>query len=68
MPVEVAGVGVRLGSKHVNWYVVSSAQALASLGRLEGTDAPVVVFGHGDPWTDGVAAALAAARAAFRGP
>jgi glyoxylase-like metal-dependent hydrolase (beta-lactamase superfamily II) len=43
---------------------LSSAQALASLDRLEGIEAPVVLFGHGEPWHDGVAAAVAAARRA----
>jgi glyoxylase-like metal-dependent hydrolase (beta-lactamase superfamily II) len=46
---------------------VSSERAVASLARLEGVEAPVVLFGHGDPWTDGLPAALAAARAAFTG-
>lgn len=32
--------------------------ALASLGRLEGVDAEVVLFGHGDPWTGGLRRAL----------
>jgi glyoxylase-like metal-dependent hydrolase (beta-lactamase superfamily II) len=42
----------------------SSEQALASLDRLEGEEAGTILFGHGEPWTDGVAAAVAAARAA----
>jgi glyoxylase-like metal-dependent hydrolase (beta-lactamase superfamily II) len=42
----------------------SSDQALASLERIEGVQAGVVLFGHGDPWTDGPAAAVAAARQA----
>jgi glyoxylase-like metal-dependent hydrolase (beta-lactamase superfamily II) len=42
----------------------SSDQALASLAKLEGIEADVVLFGHGDPWTGGVGAAIAAARAA----
>jgi glyoxylase-like metal-dependent hydrolase (beta-lactamase superfamily II) len=32
--------------------------ALASLERLDAIDAEVVVFGHGDPWTGGLARAL----------
>jgi glyoxylase-like metal-dependent hydrolase (beta-lactamase superfamily II) len=32
--------------------------ALASLQRLDDVDAEVVVFGHGDPWTGGLARAL----------
>jgi glyoxylase-like metal-dependent hydrolase (beta-lactamase superfamily II) len=42
----------------------SSEQALSSLDLLEGLNAETVLSGHGDPWTDGVPAALAAARAA----
>jgi glyoxylase-like metal-dependent hydrolase (beta-lactamase superfamily II) len=42
----------------------SSDQALESLGRLEQVEAAAVLPGHGDPWTGGVAAAVAAARAA----
>jgi glyoxylase-like metal-dependent hydrolase (beta-lactamase superfamily II) len=40
----------------------SNEQALASLERLEGIDASHVLFGHGEPWTGGVAAAVARAR------
>jgi glyoxylase-like metal-dependent hydrolase (beta-lactamase superfamily II) len=43
---------------------VSSAQALESLSRLEPLEAGVIGFGHGEPWRDGVAAAVAHARAA----
>jgi glyoxylase-like metal-dependent hydrolase (beta-lactamase superfamily II) len=39
------------------------AQALASVDRLEGVEAAVIGFGHGDPWRGGVGAALAEARA-----
>ena len=42
---------------------VSSEQALASLDRLEGIDADVLVCGHGEPWTDGPRAAVEQARA-----
>lgn len=37
-------------------------QALDSLARIEGLDAAVLGFGHGDPWTDGPASAVARAR------
>jgi len=40
----------------------STEQAFASLDRLEGLEADTVVFGHGDPWVEGVAAAVASAR------
>ena len=43
---------------------VSSAQAMASLERIERLEAGVLVVGHGDPWTGGVAAAVARAREA----
>jgi glyoxylase-like metal-dependent hydrolase (beta-lactamase superfamily II) len=42
----------------------STEQAMASLERLEGVEAGSVHSGHGDPWTQGVPAALAAAREA----
>ena len=37
-------------------------EALASLGNVEGVDANWLLPGHGAPWTDGIAKALAAAR------
>jgi glyoxylase-like metal-dependent hydrolase (beta-lactamase superfamily II) len=40
----------------------STAQALQSLERLDGVAARIVLFGHGEPWTRGLEAALAAAR------
>jgi glyoxylase-like metal-dependent hydrolase (beta-lactamase superfamily II) len=43
---------------------VSSAESLASLGKIEGLGAAVVAVGHGEPWTDGVEAAVARAREA----
>jgi glyoxylase-like metal-dependent hydrolase (beta-lactamase superfamily II) len=45
-------------------FSVSSAQATASLERLERLEAGVLLVGHGDPWTGGVAAAVARAREA----
>jgi glyoxylase-like metal-dependent hydrolase (beta-lactamase superfamily II) len=36
--------------------------ALTSLTRLDAIDAQVVLFGHGDPWTDGLGRALEMAR------
>jgi glyoxylase-like metal-dependent hydrolase (beta-lactamase superfamily II) len=41
----------------------SSAQMLASLDKLEHLDAPALLFGHGEPWYDGAASAVAVARA-----
>jgi glyoxylase-like metal-dependent hydrolase (beta-lactamase superfamily II) len=42
----------------------SNAQALESLGRIEGIEAGALLVGHGDPWTAGVGAAVARAREA----
>jgi glyoxylase-like metal-dependent hydrolase (beta-lactamase superfamily II) len=46
---------------------VSNATALDSLSRWEGLDAELVLVGHGEPWTEGPAAAVAGARAAAGG-
>jgi glyoxylase-like metal-dependent hydrolase (beta-lactamase superfamily II) len=35
-------------------FTADARQAVESLGRLEGLDAPLVLPGHGDPWTGGV--------------
>jgi glyoxylase-like metal-dependent hydrolase (beta-lactamase superfamily II) len=43
---------------------VSTAQAMASLERIEALEAGVLLVGHGDPWTGGVGAAVARAREA----
>lgn len=45
-----------------NAFNVSPEQALASLDRLEALEADIVLVGHGEPWTGGVAAAVAQAR------
>jgi glyoxylase-like metal-dependent hydrolase (beta-lactamase superfamily II) len=45
-------------------FSVSSAQAMQSLGRIEGIEAAVIGPGHGEPWREGVAAAVAQAREA----
>ena len=42
----------------------SHAQALRSLDALEASEAEVVLFGHGEPWRGGVAAAVKQARSA----
>jgi glyoxylase-like metal-dependent hydrolase (beta-lactamase superfamily II) len=41
-----------------------SAQALRSLDNLVGITADVLLAGHGEPWTDGVAAAVSRAKTA----
>ena len=33
-------------------------EALSALGRLDGLDPEILLFGHGDPWTDGLGRAL----------
>jgi glyoxylase-like metal-dependent hydrolase (beta-lactamase superfamily II) len=43
---------------------VSSAAEMESLSRLEGIDAGMLLPGHGEPWTEGVDAAVARAREA----
>ncbi len=55
--------GPQIGPRAFN---ASSRQALDSLSKLEGINADVVLFGHGEPWTQGVDAAVAAARATGR--
>ncbi len=45
-------------------FTADPAQALASLSRLDGLEARLVLPGHGQAWTRGVAAALAEVRAA----
>lgn len=47
-----------------NAATADSAEALASLDALAETEAGVMLPGHGEPWTGGVRAAVAAARAA----
>jgi glyoxylase-like metal-dependent hydrolase (beta-lactamase superfamily II) len=51
--------GPTIGPRAFN---ASSQQALDSLAALEGVEAGVLLFGHGDPWTKGVGAAVAKAR------
>jgi glyoxylase-like metal-dependent hydrolase (beta-lactamase superfamily II) len=41
----------------------STDQAVASLERIEGVQASQLLFGHGEPWTEGAAAAVEHARA-----
>lgn len=41
---------------------LSSDQALESLSNIEDLDAGILLFGHGEPWTDGPASAVARAR------
>lgn len=47
-----------------HWVNEDNAACLESLARLEPIDADLVLFGHGEPWTDGTASAVAEARAA----
>jgi len=43
---------------------MDTGQALASLDALRGIDADLLLPGHGDPWTQGVAEAVQKARTA----
>jgi glyoxylase-like metal-dependent hydrolase (beta-lactamase superfamily II) len=45
-------------------FTADAAQAVASLGRLEGLSADLVLPGHGDPWTTGIQAAIERVRRA----
>ena len=51
----------RLGPQ-IGPFNADRAQALASLARLDGIEAGLVLTGHGEPWTGGVATAVALAR------
>lgn len=54
-------VGPQIMPKPFN---VSSAESLRSLDRIETLEAQALLPGHGEPWTEGPAAAVAQARAA----
>lgn len=43
-------------------FAADSLQALASLQALERIDAPLTLFGHGEPWTEGLSKAVEHAR------
>jgi len=60
-PIVTKGRGPQIMPRFTN---VDSAQALASLDAIAAVDsqADAVLFGHGDPWHGGAAAAVAAAR------
>jgi glyoxylase-like metal-dependent hydrolase (beta-lactamase superfamily II) len=51
--------GPQIGPRAFN---ASSDQALESVGAIENVQADVLLFGHGDPWTEGASAAVASAR------
>lgn len=53
------GRGPQVGPRAFN---VSTPRARESLAAIEGLDADLLLPGHGDPWTEGPAAAVAAAR------
>jgi glyoxylase-like metal-dependent hydrolase (beta-lactamase superfamily II) len=58
-PLVTGGSGAALMPRYMN---VSTAQALASLAAIEDVDVPLMLVGHGEPWRDGPAAAVASAR------
>jgi glyoxylase-like metal-dependent hydrolase (beta-lactamase superfamily II) len=41
---------------------LSTATVLDSLARIEPLESPLTLFGHGEPWREGAAAAVASAR------
>jgi glyoxylase-like metal-dependent hydrolase (beta-lactamase superfamily II) len=47
-------------------FAISTEQAGRSLERIEPIDCDLVLLGHGEPWTDGAASAVARVRAAGR--
>jgi glyoxylase-like metal-dependent hydrolase (beta-lactamase superfamily II) len=47
---------------------VSNGRAMASLSNFESIEAGLLLVGHGEPWTGGVAAAVERARARFARP
>ena len=49
-------------------FTADPGQALASLARLDGLHAGLVLPGHGQPWTGGLAEALRRIRAAAAEP
>jgi hypothetical protein len=63
-PPEVADGVHRLGTACANFYLrlhrfdEDRARALASRDRLATLGAEALLFGHGDPWRDGLAQAL----------
>jgi len=57
----IGQVGPRLICRAFN---TDSAAALASLARVRGADIATVLTGHGEPWTEGIGSAVAAATAA----
>jgi glyoxylase-like metal-dependent hydrolase (beta-lactamase superfamily II) len=57
LAVTSGAVGPRLAP-----FTADAAEALASLDRLAGIEAPWILPGHGLPWTGGTAAAIAAVR------
>jgi glyoxylase-like metal-dependent hydrolase (beta-lactamase superfamily II) len=53
----------RLGPQ-VGPFTADRPRALASLARLDGVETGLLLPGHGDPWTGGIAAAVMLARVA----
>lgn len=58
LAVTTGGVGPRIAP-----FTSDPAEALASLERIEAVEARWALPGHGEPWTGGVGAAVAAVRA-----
>jgi glyoxylase-like metal-dependent hydrolase (beta-lactamase superfamily II) len=62
--IATYGVTTGIDTPRLVPFNADPAQALASLGRLDGIEAGYVLPGHGQPWTGGLAAALAEVRTA----
>lgn len=58
-PLMVGDRGPELMPRYFN---EDNAAAMASLERIESLEADVLLFGHGEPWREGPAAAVARAR------
>jgi glyoxylase-like metal-dependent hydrolase (beta-lactamase superfamily II) len=62
--IATHSVTTGIDGPRISPFTADPAQALASLARLDGLEARLVLPGHGQAWTRGLAAALAEVRAA----
>ncbi len=62
--IATHGVTTGIDRPRIAPFTADAVQAVASLSRLDGLEARYVLPGHGQPWTHGLAAALAEVRAA----
>jgi glyoxylase-like metal-dependent hydrolase (beta-lactamase superfamily II) len=64
--IATYSVTTGVDAPRISPFTADSAQAVASLARLDGLEAGYVLPGHGQAWTRGIRAALAEVRAAAR--